>query len=605
MRIFGVCLRPAAAAAALLFPGTVFSQDFTIDDGQAFIGNLIMADPNDIGTIISNGSVTASIDGADAIYMAKDNQRFEIQSAGFLQQEANQAAAVLSAGRNAGIENFGSVLTSGDGAHGVVSLGENAIINNRGLIATRGLAAAGIIIAGADGRSRNTGSIQAAGDGASGVIVDGADGQLENAGVIKTSGLASSGLIAGDDADGATLTNSGAIISPLDGASQAIGISSDAEGVTLNLRSGSVIQGAINFAGTNGTVAIANGMNTALQFNLANTVDLQTFGSPYVATAGNLLAVVDPTGFSAHDEMLADATRQAANAVEDRLALSRMARGAANDIWLDSTSGYRHAKPNNAAVGFDNLFGGLMVGIDRPLQNFTRAGFFAGLGAGQMETDTGSQAITMQNYFTGSYARLMSDGVFFDLGILAGIANFDSDRRIANNLVAGGMEHAEASYQGVYASPSLAVGTDIAAGGSVLTPSIGVRYTGLFVESYAEKGSAADLHVEGRRIDVFEVCGQLAASMAPYDIFAGEMTHVLRFGAEGYFSDGEQVDAVLLGQATRFEAAKRAFGARGFAGFETRYQSDDGWQFGSTVDFGIDAAGSLTATAGLVLDLSF
>jgi Autotransporter beta-domain len=605
MRKFGVSLRGAAAGAALFFPGQVFSQSLTIDGSQAFIGNLIMAHPNDIAIIVSGGSLTAQVDGVDAIAMADDNQRFENQRDGSLLQKGSKAAAIMSTGLAAEVENFGSILTTADGSHAIASIGDDALIANWGSVETQGDAAAGLVIAGLGSRSRNDGSILASGDGASGVILDGADGLLENLGAIETTGLASSGLIIGDDGDGATIINSGSIAVPLDGASQAIGISSLADGVTLNLHSGSVIQGAINFAGTNGTVNVANGMNTALQFNLPNITSLHTFGSPYAATADNLLAVVDPTGFSAHDEMLSDVTRAIADALDERFAGSRSGHGAGDAAWLKSIGGYRHAKSYGPSVGFDSLFSGAMMGVDQPARYSARAGFFGGATFGQMETAMDSQAIDMQSYFAGGYASFTRAGVFFDLGVAAGIAKLDSDRRVANNLVAGGLEHAEASYFGALFNPSLALGTNITAGDATLTPSVRLRYAALFIENHAEHGSAANLDVHGRRVDVLEMRGQLAASTAPYALSRGTITHALRLGAEGYFTDSQSVDAVLLGQALSFEAGEPGAGARGFAGFETRYTADAGWQLGATTEFGYDTQGSFTASGGVKLDIPF
>ncbi len=602
---FGVSLRGAAAGAALFFPGQVFSQSFTIDSGQAFIGNLIAAHPDDIGIIVSGGSLTAQVDGVDAITMAEDSQRFENQRGGWLLQEGFKAAAIVSTGLAAEIENSGRITTTADGSHAIVSIGDDATIANWGSLETQGDAAAALIAAGLGSRSRNGGSILASGDGASGVILDGADGLFENLGAIETTGLASSGLIIGDDGDGATITNSGSIAVPLDGASQAIGVSSLADGVTLNLSSGSVIQGVINFAGTNGTVNVANGMNTALQFNLPNITTLQTFGSPYAATADNLLAVVDPTGFSAHDEMLSDVTRAIADALDERFAGSRAGRGTGEAAWLKSIGGYRHAKGFGPSVGFDNRFSGAMIGVDQPVHYAARAGFFGGAAFGKMATATDSHSIEMQSYIAGGYASLTRAGVFFDLGIAAGIAKLDSDRRVANNLVAGGLEHAEASSFGALFSPSLALGTDIAAGDATLTPSVRLRYAALFTENHAEHGSAANLDVDGRRVDALEVRGQLAATTGPYEVSGGTISHALRLGAEGYFTDSQSVDAVLLGQALSFEAGGPVAGARGFAGFETRYTADAGWQLGATTEFGYDTQGGFTASGGVKLDIPF
>jgi hypothetical protein len=51
-------------------------------------------------------------------------------------------------------------------------------------------------------------------------------------------------------------------------------------------------------------------------------------------------------------------------------------------------------------------------------------------------------------------------------------------------MVAGGIEHAEANYGGFLLSPSVRIGTDMAMGSGTLTPSLRLRYAGLFLEGY-------------------------------------------------------------------------------------------------------------------------
>ncbi len=602
MRMFEVSLRRAAAAAVLFLPHEGFAQSFIIDNGQAAFGNLVLAGPGDIGTIVSGGSVNSNVDGLDAIVMEASDQSLEIQQHGLLLQDGNLAAAILSIGANAEIENFGIIATTGDAAHAIVSLGDNATMGNYSAITTEGAAAAGFVIAGTNGHGRNMGTLRATGDAAMGVILDGTGSSLENRGTIETTGLASSGLIVGDQGDGSTVINHGFIISPLDGSSAAINVSPDADGVTLALGPGSVIQGAINFAGTNGTVRVANGMNTALQFNLPNPAGLQTFGSPYAATADNLVAVVDPTGFSAQADMLSDVTGAITGALDQRFAQKRA--GDDEAVWLSPLAG-SHAKVDSPTVGFDNLFSGLVIGVDRPAGNITSAGFFAGGTFGAMETDTGSQTLGMQTYLAGSYASFLEGGVFWDFGVMGAVANFYSDRRIANNLVAGGIAHASASYTGLLLSPLLNVSTDIPAGWAVLTPSVRLRYAALFVEEYDELGSAVNLDVARRRVDALEMRWQFAASMMPRELPRGILTQVVRLGAEASYVESQSVDAMLLGQTLNFEAGGAETTVRGFVGLETRYVAEAGWQASSLAEFGYDTNGSLTVSAGMVLEFPF
>jgi hypothetical protein len=54
-----------------------------------------------------------------------------------------------------------------------------------------------------------------------------------------------------------------------------------------------------------------------------------------------------------------------------------------------------------------------------------------------------------------------------------------------------------------------------------------------------------------------------------------------------------------------FEAGGPETGVRGFVGLETRYVSEAGWQASSLAEFGYDTTGSLTVSAGMVLDIPF
>src|SRR5690606_16881874 len=160
-----------------------------------------------------------------------------------------------------------------------------------------------------------------------------------------------------------------------------------------------------------------------------------------------------------------------------------------------------------------------------------RGGLFIGAAAARMRTDPRSQTIDSGNYFAGGYASFTGASVFLDLSLTAGVSDFSSDRSVANNMVFGGIEHAEADYLGFFVSPGVTRGRDFAgAGGRPFAPSLRARYAGLFLDGYEESGSAADLSVGSRSVNVFELRGQLAYGFAPMQQENGTLDATLRVG---------------------------------------------------------------------------
>ena len=104
-----------------------------------------------------------------------------------------------------------------------------------------------------------------------------------------------------------------------------------------------------------------------------------------MAVQGSLVAVVDPTGFSAQDEMLTDLTRVIAGAIDGRLAIARWgdlpasapfgygpapaiegetAAGHNAGFWAAGIGSYRNQDADGVDVGFDTTLGGLLIGYD-------------------------------------------------------------------------------------------------------------------------------------------------------------------------------------------------------------------------------------------------
>jgi len=388
-----------------------------------------------------------------------------------------------------------------------------------------------------------------------------------------------------------------------------------AEGATLNLLAGSAIQGGIRFLiPATATLSIGPGLNTALTFTgLPATIN--TFGAPTLIQ-GPLVVVVDPTGFSAQDEMLTDLTRAIAGAVDWRLNSARFgdvapvagtpamefgygtgdsaAAGHNSSFWATGIGSHRDQGADGVDVGFDSSLGGLMVGYDGEVSGGARIGGFIGASAATFETDGNSQEIDADSYFGGFYAGFTGDSYFLDLAVTGGVSQQSSDRAVANNLVIGGIEHATADYDGVFVSPSATVGTSFALeSGGILIPSLRARYAGLFLDSYEESGSAADLSVDSRDVNVFDLRAQLAYALAAMPSSDGVLHTALRFGADATFADNDNVEAALLGTGLNFDVSGDDT-VRGFAGVDMSYRTDGGSSFFLGAEAGYDSGDAFT-----------
>lgn len=530
-------------------------------------------------------------------------------------------------------------MTQGDAAHGiyaVVTAGDSAI--TEGDITATGNGAHGISAAlGAGGLSHlsiaNDHSIAVYGANADAIYVDNQDnyGNILNTGKIysaSSDGIHTMG-------SGMIINNNGEII----GGRHSVNF--EGIGNTLNLFAGTKLQGIFKL-GSGNTLNIGKGMNTA--FSYLGTPLIGTPGAAYVDRRGIMvsgslsdeaanapripetsgtLAVVDPTGFSAQDEMLNDLTRIIADIVDTRLAEARQGDFSGTvtmngpaivptaDAPPDSpgmvawAAGLVQSRDQNADgvdVGFDITRGGFMLGLDGAARTDVRLGVFIGASVAKFDTNTSSQSIDTDSYFAGLYANLRKDAYFLNLAVTAGLSSQSSDRAVANNVVDGGIERARADYDGVFVSPSATVGADIALPSAVLTPSLRVRYAAQSLESYDEHDSEADLSVDQRTAQVFDARAQLAI-MVPVVLDGGTFRTIVRVGGDATYADGDKVGAVLLGQSVDFNVGNDDQALQGFAGLDLWYLLDSGLSVFAGAEYGLgsDQNSTLQADAGITL----
>ncbi len=496
----------------------------------------------------------------------------------------------------------------------------NVTINDDGTVTNDGTILGDVFILD-DGTVTNTGTI-----GGSVLILNGFP-------PLKSHTITNSGTIGGDVLiEGGTITNTGTIVGIVQQTGFGTITNSGSLGGallfvpgTLNLLAGSVVHGGIYFINPGSTLNIGHGQNTALI--LTGPVSaINSFGAP-MTVQGSVVAVVDPTGFSAQDEMLTDLTRAIANAVDGRINAGRFgyappatpllsfaeagggadaqamafgypmgSTGAASSghgFWATGIGAWRDQDGDGANGAFDTGLGGLLVGLDGEMANGMRMGAFLGASASRFETDANSQEIDADSYFGGIYGSYSAQTYFLDMSLTGGVTSQSSDRSVANNLVIGGIEHAKADYDGVFVSPSATIGTTYSMGEAALIPTFRARYAGLFLDGYEEHGSAADMTVDDRDVNVFDFRAQLAYALAARPLNGGVLHTALRFGADATFADQDDVQAVLLGTGLNFSVSGDDT-LRGFAGLDLSWRAAGGADLFLGAEAGYDSGDAFT-----------
>ncbi len=455
----------------------------------------------------------------------------------------------------------------------------------------------------------------------SGTLISGGEG----INAFNNNVITNTGTITSDDEgirvdSGNTITNSGTVIGINDDAVDFRGSNN-----TLMLLAGSALQGNLALGGASNSLVIGPGLNTALEFT--GTPTIQADGLPFVVV-GNTVYVVDVTGFSVHDEMVGDLTRSVSRSLEDRLsatrqgddsgALNAMALGYApmtpvmgsfadtpsSGFWMSGLGGYRSQDGGTTTLDFETRFAGAVAGYDTLVTPETRVGVFGGLSFADVDTGVVGQELSTSSFFGGLYLGHETGRYILDASLTAGWTGFDSERRVTNNAVVGGIETARASYGGAFVSPSLTLGTDFSVGSGTLTPSMRVRYSGLFLDSYTETGSAANLTVGDRATHIFEAGAELTYALAALDTGAGVFQQSFRVGVDGTLVEGDAVSATVVGKTLSFNA-ETEHTMRGFLGYDVALAMTERTSLSFSAEAGYDSNGALTVEGQAGVSLAF
>jgi outer membrane autotransporter protein len=246
------------------------------------------------------------------------------------------------------------------------------------------------------------------------------------------------------------------------------------------------------------------------------------------------------------------------------------------------------------------------MGMDKAVSPNLRVGAFIGAGTTRTSIDLNSGDIDSNLGFGGLYARYLFGASFLHAAVQGGGSHNDSTRNINNNLVAGGLETAKAGYNGWYVSPELTLGHRIALGHvlgaqHILTPSLLVRYLYGSFGSYTETGSSANLTVNRQTVQIVEERAELKLTRVTLLNPTSALLVHLTGGALGTQRvGGNNVNAVLLGQAIPFATPGKDDVWGGFGGLGMEFRHHNVAVFGSAEYLALnDDSSIVSGPAGL------
>ncbi len=421
---------------------------------------------------------------------------------------------------------------------------------------------------------------------------------------------------------------------------------------SLTVLGRSTIEGRILWNGGGDTFTAGPGWSSALTIEDRDTVPagtgptvftIDTNGLPFAVertaagaagTARTKVVVIDPSSFGLADSTLADITGGISGVLTNQAGAARnvsandnvsgtvvaSANGTSMTItpvadhgpvlraWADVFGGWRGEERDGNQLASDHVFGGAVAGIETDTaMDGMRAGVFIGGSGSKVDVEFGSQDTEIGSVFGGFYAAHQAGDVAIDAALTVGLADYDQQRFMNDNTVSGGVDTARADYYGIFVSPEITVSSSLAvADWMAVKPSLTLRYAGLFLDGYTEKGSNANLKVEDRDVHIISARAQVAAAVAvPVHMNTdayGTLTMEIRVGADGRATIAEDnVRATLLGQNLNFTAGGDDEVLTGFAGAAFAYAMTTGTRLYANIEagYGTDEAVHVTGRAGV------
>jgi hypothetical protein len=476
----------------------------------------------------------------------------------------------------------------------------------------------------------------------SGLISGGADGVLAQGGLgldwnstITNSGTISGGQYGIFTYSSLTLTNSGTI----SGGTAALQLF---RYDNITLLPGSRIIGAINL-GFQDTINI-NATNQNLTFNSLATATI-TGSVPYIVS-GNRIVSVGVSGFAGTDRDLlafidavagpigsvtpaaadgsggalgfAGPDYVAANADEAFAELLGYAKAPSDavlfknptvttadgtTVWARGFYGQRLEKADGPSLANVTNFYGGAIGFDRQVAPDLKLGGLAGGGHISTTIDQNAGSSASDLGYAGIYGRKDFGSAFVDFDIIAGGSSNSSVRsNINNNLVAGGIETATASFGGWFVSPEAVAGNRFQLTPEwTLTPAARLRYLAAGFGGYTETGTTAGMTVGSRLAQALEQRGELTLTHTLTSDL-GRFQIGSTFGVIGQERvGGGTINAQILGQALSFATPGKASIGGGFVAGQFDWKTPWGATLFATAEYTAysDSSTVLTGHAGI------
>lgn len=448
-------------------------------------------------------------------------------------------------GNQTGIIQSGGSLVAHD--TGISATGSNNVITNMGSIRTTFASAYGIYS-----------------------VVE-TNATINNSGNISSSSDFSYGIYSSSDT-GTTIDNSG-LISVTGSGSDAI-YANGSSNLTLNIRPGSRILGAIDLGGGAGNVANVYGTGGSAVMSIANAQAIHVYAPNAVLVGTDTVVTVEPTGESSRGAALDGLTSSLQNIIGQRMAAPRPFQPV-QVAALTLSPGMLHQDQPPMAWG--QFFGsgtrreadgqmleqhgyqaGAMGGYEQNFRN-GRAGFLAGVAHGNLHTATFKD--DTNTAFAGVYGHYNLSKVNLTASLLAGVQSHDQSRVVLDNLL--GYQTATSSPNSVFLSPSVTLGQIYAwSAADELRPSATLTYSVGRYDSYTETGTTnANLHVDARTVQAYSGRLQLEAA---HHTSLGEVD--IRIGAEARHAGDDSINMSVGGSSFSFQPMGNLNASGGYLG---------------------------------------
>ena len=246
------------------------------------------------------------------------------------------------------------------------------------------------------------------------------------------------------------------------------------------------------------------------------------------AVVNDVYATIDPSGFAAAPNQLADLSNMVSNIAREGLTKNTEAT---DGFWLSAQGGVANYDGNNTStMKQDNNLYTIALGYNRTVLEDYKVGLVAGYSEATFSTGSFYNDLYSHSFnndakggYLGAIATTTMGPFDIDVGLSGGFQNHKDKRFVNDNLVWWGQSTANSSYNSYWFSPELGLSIPFQiAGGFTISPNVRLTYSGQHIDGYTESGTNSNATVDSQYIGVFEgkVGLKVANSFGPFDVSA-------------------------------------------------------------------------------------